>query len=90
MNGLQLSGSVKRVNQVVSVNSKDMEDETYVVVIKGSVYDAERDQEFEFQLTIKSPEPIIGFSPKQEYKVLVQPVNRELSFEELRESAKER
>lgn len=86
---LELSGSVKRVNQVVSVNSNDREDEKYTVVIKGEVYDAERDQEFEFQLTIKSSEPIEGFSPKQQFKVLVQPVDKQLSFQELREAARD-
>lgn len=86
---LELSGSVKRVNQVVSVNSNDREDEKYTVVIKGEVYDAERDQEFEFQLTIKSSEPIEGFSPKQQFRVLVQPVDRQLNFEELREAARD-
>ncbi|RLG82346.1 MAG: hypothetical protein DRO40_07895 [Thermoprotei archaeon] len=81
-------GSVKKLDRTTSVDSKDKEKERYSVVIKGAIYDAERDQEFEFQLTIRSPTPIEGFQPKQQFKVIVQPINRQASFEELREAAK--
>jgi len=81
-------GSVKKLDRTTSVDAKDREKDKYSVVIKGEIYDAERDQEFEFQLTIKSPTPIEGFQPKQQFKVIIQPVNRQASFEELRKAVK--
>jgi len=85
---LEFVGSVKKLDKTTSVDSKDKEKERYSVVIKGEVYDPEKDQEFEFQLTIKSPTLIEGFNPKQQFKVIVQPVNKQASFEELRKAVK--
>jgi len=76
-----LRGQVTKVGEQMSVDKKGVEKRRHIVVIAGEEYIAELDKLVEFQLTLRSKEPLEGFAPKRWFKIVVRSADAQLQVE---------